>query len=199
MLCLFHFRNRYGSGPLRAKFTVDFLKHDIERSFVIEMAPLSLMPHAVHMFLEMIRMNFWSNTVFWHHDEVEHIIAGALFNYKTGEPKFHHLKALGWEGLQFPEYSPSFPHDKYTIGFSGNGPNIYINLRDNEDVHGPGLQPHHDLPDEADPCFARIVEGTDVVDAMYRLSMQDQKKENNGRMPTWDENELTRIVKVELV
>lgn len=190
---------RYGPGPLRAQFTVDFLKHNIERLFVIEMAPLQLMPHAVHMFLDMIRLKLWTNTVFWHHDDVEHIIAGALFNYRTGEPKFHHLKALGWEGLYFPEYSPEYPHDKYTVGFSGKGPNIYINLRDNQDVHGPGVQTHHDLPDEADPCFARIVEGTDVVDAMYRLSLQDQKKSNEGRMPTWDENELTRIVKVELV
>ncbi|CAB9509135.1 expressed unknown protein [Seminavis robusta] len=190
---------KYGSGPIRAKFTINFMKHDLERTFVIEMAPLTLMPHSVHMFLEMVRMGMWTNTVFWHHDDVEHIIAGALFNYRTGEPKFHHLKALGWEGLHFPEYSEEYPHDKYTIGFSGKGPNIYINLRDNQDVHGPGAQSHHDLPDEADPCFARIVEGVDVVDAMYRLSLQDEKKSKDFRETTWDQNELTRIVKVELV
>ena len=170
---------------------------------MIELAPLELMPHSIHMFLDMVRLRLWDNTVFWHHDDVEHIIAGALFNYRTGEPKFHHLKALGWEGLQFAEYSKDYPHDKYSIGFSGTGPNIYINLQNNQEVHGPGSkQGHHDLPDEADPCFARIVKGADVVDAMYRLSIQDEKdekKEDDGREKTWDQNELTRIVKVEVV
>lgn len=163
------------------------------------MAPLRLVPHSVHMFLEMIRLGLWTNTVFWHHDEAEHIIAGALFNYRTGEPKFHHLKALGWDGLEFPEYSAEYPHEKHTVGFSGKGPNIYINLRDNQEIHSPGAQSHHNLPDEADPCFAKVVEGADVVDAMYRLSKQDEKKATDGREPTWDQNALTRIVKVELV
>lgn len=166
----------------------------------MEMAPLELMPHAVHMFLEMVRMKLWDNTVFWHHDEVEHVIAAALFNFKTGEPKYHHVKALGWDGLQFGEHSLDFPHDKYTVGFSGKGPNMYINLMNNEDVHGlNGSQRHHELPGEADPCFAKIVEGTEVIDKMYELSMQAATKEIEGREPTWEENELTRIVKVELL
>lgn len=166
----------------------------------MEMAPLELMPHSNHMFLEMVRMKLWDNTVFWHHDEVEHIIAAALFNYKTGEPKFHHLKALGFDGLHFAEYSPKFPHDKYTIGFSGKGPNIYINLQDNNDVHGPGgSQGHHDLPSEADPCFARIVEGIDVIDEMYKLSMKDAEIESKGREPSWGKSGLTQIVRVEIL
>lgn len=167
----------------------------------MEMASLESMPHSVHMFLEMIRLKLWDNTVFWHHDDVEHIIAGALFNYRTGEPKFHHLKALGWEGLQFAEYSEDYPHNKYSLGFSGKGPNIYVNLQNNQDSHGPGSQlGHHDLPDEADPCFARVIEGIEVIDTMYLLSQQDEmKEENNGREKTWDQNELTRIVKVQLL
>ena len=176
-----------------------FVNHDIEREFVVQLAPLELMPHAVHSFLEMVRLKLWENTVFWHHDDADHVIAGALFNYRTGEPKFHHLKALGYEGMQFGEYSESYPHLKNTIGFSGKGPNIYINLQNNAELHGPGHQQHHELPDEADPCFGRIVEGTDVVEAMYRLSQQDQKKAEAGQDKTWDMEALTRIVKVELI
>lgn len=194
---------RYGEDPQRVKFTVEFAKNKLQREFVIEMAPLDLMPHSIHMFLDMLELKMWDNTVFWHQDDVEHVIAAALFNFFSGEPKYHHLKSLGWDGLQFPEYSEEYPHKKYTIGYSGRGPNIYINMADNTELHGPGgvHTGHHDLPEEADPCFARVVEGTDVVDALYRLSLEEKKKskENDGREPTWQENELTRIVKVEVI
>jgi hypothetical protein len=44
-----------------------------------------------------------------------------------------------------------------------------------------------------------VVEGIDVIDAMHRLSLQDKKKGESSKEKSWDEQELTRIVKVELL
>ena len=193
---------RYGHGPYRVKFTVQLDQDDFERSFVVEMAPLELMPHSVHMFLDTVRLKLWQNTIFWHHDEIKHVVAGALISYKTGEPKYHHLRALGWDGLLFAEHSEQYPHNKYTMGFSGKGPNIYVNLHDNQNSHGPGgprLQ-QHDMPDDADPCFATVVEGFDVIDALQKvMDGKETMNTNGGREKIWDENEKTRIINVEMV
>ena len=37
---------------------------------------------------------------------------------------------------------------------------------DNSALHGPGGQTSYEDPTEADPCFARVIEGQDVVDIM---------------------------------
>ena len=70
--------------------------------------------------------------------------------------------------LTFPEYSSTYPHLSHTLGFGGRpgGPNFYINLVDNSEVHGPGGQTKHSLVEEADSCFAKFVHGADVIDKM---------------------------------
>mmetsp|Transcript_10716 Transcript_10716/g.16894 ORF Transcript_10716/g.16894 Transcript_10716/m.16894 type:complete len:89 (-) Transcript_10716:149-415(-) len=44
------------------------------------------------------------------------------------------------------------------------GPDFYVNLQDNLKAHGPGGQGGT----AADPCFARLVAGQEVVDAVHR-------------------------------
>jgi cyclophilin family peptidyl-prolyl cis-trans isomerase len=68
----------------------------------------------------------------------------------------------------FQEYSPNFEHKKYTLGFAGRpgGPDFYISTMDNSKLHGPGGQTSYEDPTEADPCFAKVVEGFNVVDRM---------------------------------
>jgi hypothetical protein len=39
-------------------------------------------------------------------------------------------------------------------------------MHDNSRVHGPGGQSSYQDPTEADSCFAKVVEGFDVVDRM---------------------------------
>lgn len=145
------------------------------KTFVVETAPVDLMPVSINLFLDMISAGIWDNTIFLHHEEVEHILAAAPVDYKTEKNKNNQLSQIGWIGLGFPEYSDQFPHSKYTVAFAGYGPTFYINTMDNEESHSPGMQQHHVLPNEADPCFAKIVEGFDVFDELLRLGLRQKK------------------------
>jgi hypothetical protein len=40
--------------------------------------------------------------------------------------------------------------------------------RNNAAAHGPGGQGSYDDPSEADPCFAKVIEGFDAVDRMHK-------------------------------
>lgn len=73
--------------------------------------------------------------------------------------------------MPFQEYSAEYPHSKYTVGFAGRpgGPDFYINKVDNSVNHGPGGQSHHDLHEEADPCFARLVGGMEILEELNKV------------------------------
>lgn len=43
---------------------------------------------------------------------------------------------------------------------------------DNTRNHGPGGQASYKVKSEADPCFAKVVEGHAAVDRMHKLSKQ---------------------------
>jgi hypothetical protein len=169
------------------------------KSFVVEMAPLDIMPASIHLFLDMVTAGIWDNTIFLHNEEVEHVIAAAPVDYATQKLKHSQISNLGWIGLGFPEYSDRFPHTQYTIGFAGQGPTFYINTMDNSESHGPGGQGHHQLPDDAAPCFAKVVGGFEVVDDLVRLGL-NQKETTMGSHPWADDGHTwTRIVSVELL
>ena len=74
----------------------------------------------------------------------------------------------GFKSVMFQEYSENFPHKKYTVGYAGRpgGPDFYISMKDNSKLHGPGGQTSYEDPSEADPCFAKVIEGTEVADRM---------------------------------
>jgi hypothetical protein len=98
--------------------------------------------------------------------------------------------------LSFPEYSDFYRHEKYTVGFSGRpgGPEWYINSLDNYESHGPGKQNHSKILNDADPCFAEIVKGKEVIDLMHRISLEAlQRKENEGGFE-FSKIETARIV-----
>jgi len=67
---------------------------------------------------------------------------------------------LGLEKLAFPDYSDEFPHQPWTLGFTGRpgGPDWYINKVDNSKGHGPGGQKQHALDEQGDSCFAIVSE-----------------------------------------
>lgn len=52
------------------------------------------------------------------------------------------------------------------------GPDFYVSTKDNTKVHGPGGQDSYDDPSEADPCFAKVVKGFDVVDRMAKSAVE---------------------------
>lgn len=177
--------------------TLHFAETNEDKTVVFEMAPLDLMPHSIHMFLEMIHHRLWDNSVFWHHPGVTHVVTATTIHYHSGEPRNHHFQQLRLGGVSFAEYTDNYPHEKYTVAFAGRGPDFYINTRDNSESHAPGTQEHHKLDDEADPCFAKVVEGKDVVDALLKLSMEATK--NRPSITEWKDNVLTQLVKLEIL
>lgn len=147
---------RYGKGPYEIEVAVNL--EGEQKYFTIETAPIDLMPHAIHTFMDSVISGVWDNTLFIH--KVDHVILAAPID-DEGNQKSPELTKT----LLFPEYSEEFPHVEHTIGFQGRpgGPEIYVNLDDNSKHHGPGGQKHHDLVEEADPCFGKITHGIDVL------------------------------------
>ena len=168
--------------------------------FALEMADLELMPHSVLTFLDMVNARLWDNTVFYHHTQTNHVLAAAPVVFGTFEPKHHHLEAMGFTGASFAEYSAAFPHEEFTVGFNGRGPNFYINALDNSRHHGPGGQGHRDLPGDADPCFAKVISGQEAVKGMLKGKHSPSEQLGvPGNAMSRDDFDLTQIVKAEII
>lgn len=172
------FGNRFGSGPHFVEITVAFdpdfpKREDTDEDharIIIQLAPVDELPHVVYWFLEQVSRGLYDGCSF--HRNAGHVIqAGPAPNFLSPpNPALHkRFKDAGFDSVLFQEYSPQFPHEKYTLGFAGRpgGPDFYISTQDNSINHGPGGQTSYENPDEADPCFARVVEGIGVVDRMH--------------------------------
>lgn len=121
-------------------------------SLVMEMAPLSLMPHSVFMFLEMVDAELFDGCSFILN--AMHVIKAAPLPYdgSSTTAKVNSFKNKGLDTVAFREYNKDYPHQKHTVGFAADGsPSFYINTQDNSDIH------------VGDPCFAQIVSGFDTV------------------------------------
>jgi Cyclophilin type peptidyl-prolyl cis-trans isomerase/CLD len=195
---LFFFEiDRFGPGPHHVKFTV-LLPTDeteTERSFIVEMASLDVMPHAVHLFLEQVAHGLWDNG--WFYLNGPHVLQAGPQVEEEEEELYHSKEQTGvgsngdaemaaaaderslalkpfidleLDTLAFPEYSDKHPHNKWTLGFTGRpgGPDFYINKMNNTEAHGPGGQHQHDLEEYADACFATVVEGFDVLELIFK-------------------------------
>ena len=148
---------RFGPGPTYAvELHVTFPESmgGESRVILLETAPIDVMPHAVFVFLDAAitrKDDKWR----------------SAFHRNAGHVLQCFLRARGAEGLAFQEYDASFPHYKYTLGFAGRpgGPEFYISTVDNVANHGPGSQ---GSKTEADSCFAKVVDGFDVVEKMRK-------------------------------
>lgn len=120
---------------------------------LIETAPIELMPHAVYLFLEIVRS--WKKGAF--HRNAGHVLQTMV---TFGRKDF--------KRLAFQEYSKDYPHVKGTLGFAGRpgGGAFYISTVDNTRNHGPGSQ---GSKTEADSCFGRVIEGHDVVERLSKV------------------------------
>jgi cyclophilin family peptidyl-prolyl cis-trans isomerase len=161
------------------------------------MASLNLMPHAVNTFLRQVDLKLWDKTVFWHHDGIDHIISASPVLFDQAGTKNHHFEAMGVRELGFAEYSPDYPHEELTLGFSDRGPNFYINILNNTIVHGPGGQGGSRAKDHADPCFGKIIDGLDTVREMYKLQLRQSSKA--AKRHEWHDDEVTKIVSVTIL
>ena len=169
---------KFGPGPHRVKFELDFHPDEIPQgtatTFIIEMAPLDLMPYTVNFFLSQVSLGLFNGCSF--HRNAGHVVQGGPTanhlnpgaNVRTG------FKNADLQSVAFQEYHADFPHVKYTLGYAGRpgGPDFYVSTQDNSRNHGPGGQGSYAVKSEADPCFAKVVEGFEAVDRMHTLKVQ---------------------------
>jgi cyclophilin family peptidyl-prolyl cis-trans isomerase len=136
---------------------------------LIELAPVNDMPHAVYWFLEQVTHELYNGCSF--HRNAGHVMQGGPApNFKSPpSPRLaQRFKDSRFPSILFQEYSANFPHVKYTMGLAGRpgGPDFYVSTNDNSRLHGPGGQTSYEDPSEADSCFAKIVQGTEIIDRM---------------------------------
>lgn len=165
-----------GGGPFRVEFVLRFpgeQGHAIGNRIVIETAPLGMMPHAVHMFLEMASGGLYTGTKFNFGGtdtvtvNIEHDDEGDKLKKKFSDYT---------PALSFPEYNDHFPHAEYTLGFMGRdpdglpGPSFFINTKDNREKHGPqkGQFNENGFEIGAFTCFGKVVAGKHVVDRLTK-------------------------------
>lgn len=133
-----HAHNRFGPGPhyVQISVTLPNLKGKQKyKSFVVEMAPLESMPHAVHLFLEQVVHQLWDRA--WFYVNGPHVLQAGpqanedeLLDDTTDERAvaLRPFRELQLDTLAFPEYSEDFPHVRWTLGFTGRpgGPDWYV-------------------------------------------------------------------------
>lgn len=103
---------RYGPGPtyrLMLRLLFPRSMGGNSATLTIETAPISVMPHAIHVFLDSCVTKRLRTNENW----------AAAFHRNAGHVLQAFVRARDLKGLAFQEYDPSFPHRKYTLGFAG--------------------------------------------------------------------------------
>ena len=120
--------------------------------FIIEMAPIDLMPHSVNTFLEMVSIGLLDGCSFIL-NALQVVKAAPLpYDGTSASDKAKAFSKHGLESVSFKEYSEEYPHKMYTVGFAADGsPSFYINTADNSEIH------------VGDPCFGKVISGFDTI------------------------------------
>jgi cyclophilin family peptidyl-prolyl cis-trans isomerase len=181
---------RFGKGPHKVEIEIEYPRYveglegkdwpRVRGVFLIELAPLDLMPVAVHMFLQQVHHKLWNGCSFV--INAMHILQAGPHkhvksHYVPNEPElFGKFTAAKLDKMPFQEYDARYPHEKYTLGMSGRpgGPDFYINKVNNTINHGPGGQKIHDLHEETDPCFGKVIGGTELLDEIGKIPIDYQ-------------------------
>lgn len=151
-------RNRFGDGPHRVKVTLED-NNGTFNTFVIELAMLIEMPHAVHHFLQMIDLQLWDGLALVHGTESD-IIKATPLSLDTHQWAGQRFVDSNLTQMAFTEFSSTYPpphHHKYSVAFEGRpgGPDFYISLEDDIDFH------------DHESAFGIVVEGRDVLDRFF--------------------------------
>ena len=127
--------------------------------FVIEMALLLEMPHAVLHFLQMVELKLWDGLSLIHGSDSDDILATPMTvdKHQWAGKRFEDANLTR---MAFTEFSPTYPqphHHKYSVAFSGRpgGPDFYISMKDEIQFH------------DHESTFGMVVEGQDVLDRFY--------------------------------
>jgi hypothetical protein len=110
--------DKFGPGPHRVKLTLKVpngKNKDVTlETVVVEMAPLHLVPHAIHLFLEQVSHKLWDGTYVYLNGP--HIMQSGPQGHDnrhkitSGVQRFSDQQL---DKLAFPEYSPEYPHLPY--------------------------------------------------------------------------------------
>lgn len=173
---LFFNHLRWGEGPPRVVFEMEGLPGEEEREVEeveLELAPFELMPHVTHWFLTMVETGYWDGCHLIRN--AKHVLqfnchartaatGNARLLARVPGDKAAQGKISGYKSVVFQEFSPDFNHLPFTLGVAGRpgGEDFYVNLVDNISSHGPGGQ-----GPEADPCFAKVVRGREVLEGWH--------------------------------
>ncbi|KAL9190071.1 hypothetical protein ACHAXT_007282 [Thalassiosira profunda] len=217
---------RFGYGPHYVSMVVELEEgvSSSQREIIFQLAPLELTPHSVHIFLSQVADGYWSRGTPAFAINAEHVLqacphpcldsvdmGGNVPGYPYGD-----MKRAGLDTVSFQEYSPQYPHQKYTIGFAGrphSGPEFYINTLDNTMDHGTlaerkmMMNPTHykvwaqenfgsteDVDEKAMepyPCFGKVVKGFEVVDELAKgLTRASLPKEDESEAEEDESDEL---------
>ncbi|MGH7653554.1 MAG: peptidylprolyl isomerase [Gemmatimonadaceae bacterium] len=109
-------------------------------------------PRGAERFLELVRTKFFDDSRFFR-VRAKYIAQFGI----AGDPAV----TKKWAGREFPDDSVRASNVRGTFGFAMTGPNqrntqVYISLVDNKQLDAQGFSP-----------VGRVVEGMDVVDALY--------------------------------
>ena len=154
-------KQKYGSGPQRVEIELDFGSGD-SGSFVVELAPLNVMPHSVETFLGMVSAGLWDGCSFVMN--AVHVVKATPrpSDGTSADEKMEAFEKKGLHRLAFKEYNEEFPHKQYTLGFAGGeSPSWYINTEDNAEIN------------QGDPCFGRVVDGFDAIHKLEKRPTKD--------------------------
>jgi hypothetical protein len=149
----------YGPGPYQVEITLSAAAGVDSRSrkFVLEMAPLSTMPHSVHHFLRMVSEGVWEHMSFVQGPNAPNVLHSTPMDMTTAETTNANFEKMRLTTLMFTEQSPEYRFGPYKVAFVGTpgGPDFYV----------AGNQEPRDSTEGGASCFATVVSGRDVVDA----------------------------------
>ena len=155
--------DRYGEEKQNVEFSVRIWDDDIyqDGTFTVEMASFDDMPVTSFFFLEQVDKGLWDGTSFYinaPHVLVAQPVSGTLDRHYLPD-----MEVMGLARVPVLETSSSenFAHQAYTMGFGGTistaGSYFFLNKSNNARSHS------------GQACFARVVDGFDVVDKMTSL------------------------------
>lgn len=177
---------KYGPGPhyvsMGIKFPLSMTRPDLpqETNLILELGPIEFIPYSVYFFLEFILQEFKTGSF---HRNAGHVLQAMLTGTK---PQI----AFAWQ-----EYSPRYPHEKYTLGYAGRPSGsraIYISTVDNTNNHGPGSQ---GSKTEADCLFGKVTKQS--YEIVQRMAKQPGAAGGAGWVS--DPNNYITITSLELL
>jgi len=170
--------SKYGTPPYFVKFSIHFPPteqydfKEVKGSFIVEMAPFEIMPHSIDVFLESVKLMLYDGCAFA--IRTDNLVV-LLPEGPTGENLLNNFIESGARmSPVFSEYSESYPHKQYSIGFTTHpiGPSVFISMIDNTETLVTKLDESGNRI-LADPCIGNIIHGIDTIDLINSMPRTD--------------------------